>query len=73
MKKNVNWWINIQWWHINISDKWWNDTWSQVEDVVLRETIEQQNRRLREFEERQRLHREELERQAEAEVEVSSH
>ncbi len=33
--------------------------------------MDQQNRRLREFEERQRLRREELERQAEAEVEVS--
>ncbi|XP_072013211.1 core-binding factor subunit beta-like isoform X2 [Amphiura filiformis] len=46
---------------------------AKVEDVVLRETIDQQNRRLREFEERQRLHREELERQAEAEVEVRDH
>ena len=33
--------------------------------------MDQQSRRLREFEERQRLRREELDRQAEAEVEVS--
>lgn len=46
---------------------------AKVEDSVLRETVELQNRRLRDFEERQRLHREELERQAEAEVEVRDH
>ncbi len=43
---------------------------ARVEDSVLRQSMDQQNRRLREFEERQRLRREELERQAEAEVEA---
>ncbi|XP_070574123.1 core-binding factor subunit beta-like isoform X2 [Ptychodera flava] len=43
---------------------------AQVEDAVMRESLEQTQRRLREFEERQRLHREELERRAEAEAEA---
>lgn len=42
----------------------------QVEDTLLREQIEAYNRRLREFEDRQRAYREEQERQAEAEAEV---
>ncbi|XP_033625939.1 core-binding factor subunit beta-like isoform X2 [Asterias rubens] len=42
---------------------------ARVEDSVLRQSMDQQSRRLREFEERQRLRREELDRQAEAEVE----
>ncbi len=42
----------------------------QVEDALLREQIEAYNRRLREFEDRQRAYREEQERQAEAEAEV---
>ncbi|XP_064640703.1 core-binding factor subunit beta-like isoform X2 [Lineus longissimus] len=45
---------------------------AQVEDALLREQIEQYNRRLREFEERQRQYREEQERQAEAEAEPFS-
>ncbi|XP_071503558.1 core-binding factor subunit beta-like [Diadema antillarum] len=35
---------------------------AKEEDMIYRATMEQQNRRLREFEERQRLHREEIER-----------
>ena len=42
----------------------------QVEDGRLREQIEQYNRQLQEFEDRQRQYREERERQAEAEAEV---
>ena len=42
----------------------------QVEDSLLRQQLEQYNRRLRDFEERQRQYREEQERQAEAEAEV---
>ena len=42
----------------------------QVEDQLLREQIEQYNRRLREFEDRQRQYHEDQERQAEAEAEV---
>ncbi len=42
----------------------------QVEDSLLREQIEQYNRRLREFEDRQRQYQEDRERQAEAEAEV---
>ncbi|NP_001161519.1 core binding factor beta subunit [Saccoglossus kowalevskii] len=44
---------------------------AQIEDTIMKQTIEQTQRRLREFEERQRIHREELERRAEAEAEVS--
>ncbi|XP_077983505.1 core-binding factor subunit beta-like isoform X2 [Glandiceps talaboti] len=43
---------------------------AQVEDANMREALEQTQRRLREFEERQRIHREELERRAEAEAEA---
>ncbi|XP_022094475.1 core-binding factor subunit beta-like isoform X1 [Acanthaster planci] len=43
---------------------------ARMEDAVLRQSLAQQNRRLMEFEERQRIQREELERQAEAEVEA---
>lgn len=42
----------------------------QVEDSLLREQIEQYNRRLQELEERQRQYRDEQERRAEAEAEV---
>ena len=42
----------------------------KVEDAILRQQIEQCNRRLRDFDERQRQYREEQERQAEAEAEV---
>lgn len=44
---------------------------AEVEDAVLREQIEQYNRRLREFEERQRQYREQQERRAEAEAELT--
>ena len=42
----------------------------QVEDTLLREQIDQYNRQLRDFEDRQRHYREEQERRAEAEAEV---
>ena len=42
----------------------------QVEDAMLREQLEQYNRRLREIEDRQRHLQEEQERQAEMEAEV---
>ena len=42
----------------------------QVEDEMLREQIEQYNLRVREFDQRHRLYREEQERQADAEAEV---
>ena len=41
-----------------------------MEDAILRDQIEQYNRRLRDFEERQRQYQQEQERQAEAEAEV---
>ena len=42
----------------------------QVEDALLREQADQYNRRIRDYEERQRQFREEEERRAEAEAEV---
>ncbi|XP_050395763.1 core-binding factor subunit beta isoform X1 [Patella vulgata] len=43
---------------------------AEVEQTLLREQIEQYNRRLREFEERQRQYRQDQDRQAESEAEV---
>lgn len=42
----------------------------QVEDAILREQIEQNNRRVQEFEERRRQRLQEQERQAASEAEV---
>lgn len=39
--------------------------------MIRKEALDEQSRRLREFEDRQRRHREELERAAEAEMEVN--
>ncbi|KAK7500236.1 hypothetical protein BaRGS_00008459, partial [Batillaria attramentaria] len=47
-----------------------DDERAEAEDALLREQIEQYNRRLRDFEERQRQYRQEQERQAESEAEV---
>ncbi|XP_046378780.1 core-binding factor subunit beta-like isoform X1 [Haliotis cracherodii] len=46
-----------------------DDDRAEVEDAILREQIDQYNRRLREFEERQRQYRQDQERQAESEAE----
>ncbi|XP_025114681.1 core-binding factor subunit beta-like isoform X2 [Pomacea canaliculata] len=50
-----------------------DDERAEAEDALLREQIEEYNRRLREFEERQRQYRQEQERQAESEAERLVH